>query len=110
VGAGDFVEIDSATIVATRSTPGIDPRRREDQKERAMETHRHKSVDELLRSDHYTAEEVAALLEIGVNIVRHAAYVGELPAQIVGHDIISIRREDVIAWYNARDSGDAASS
>jgi hypothetical protein len=110
VGADGSVSVDSATIVSTRSTPGIDLGQREDQKESAMETHRPKSVDELLRSDHYTAEEVATLLEIGVNIVRHAAFVGELPAQIVGHDIISIRREDVIAWYNARDGGDAVSS
>jgi excisionase family DNA binding protein len=75
-----------------------------------MESRHPKSADELLHSDHYTAEELAALLEIGVNIVRHAVYAGELPAQVVGHTIVSIRREDVLAWYATRQRDDAASS
>jgi hypothetical protein len=38
-------------------------------------------------------------LEIGIDVVRHAAFTGELRAQIVEHDIISICRDDVLAWF-----------
>ncbi|MDF3016301.1 MAG: hypothetical protein K0R44_1526, partial [Thermomicrobiales bacterium] len=48
-------------------------------------------------------DEVAELLGIGVHIIQHAAFSGELRAQIVGHDIISLRRDDVLAWLEARD-------
>jgi aryl carrier-like protein len=72
-----------------------------------MERRSHHSVAELLQQDHYTPEEVADLLEIGLNVVRHAAFSGELRAQIVEHDIISIRREDVIAWMRAPGGPDA---
>lgn len=60
------------------------------------------SIYELLLADHYTPHEVAALLEIGEHTVQNAVFEGELPAQVVGHDIVSIRREDVIAWFNQR--------
>ena len=35
--------------------------------------------------------------------MRHAAFTGELRAQIVEHDIICIRRDDVLAWLAATD-------
>jgi hypothetical protein len=38
-----------------------------------------------------------------VHIIQHAAFTGELRAQIVGHDIISIHRDAVLAWLEARD-------
>jgi hypothetical protein len=62
----------------------------------------------LLLQDQYTPEEVADLLEIGLNVVRHAAFSGALRAQIAEHDIISIRREDVLAWVRASEGPDAA--
>jgi excisionase family DNA binding protein len=68
-----------------------------------MERRPHHSLHELLLQDRYTPEEVAELLEIGLETVRHAAFAGELRAQIVGHDIISIRREDVLAWVKAQE-------
>ena len=68
-----------------------------------MERRPHHSLQELLLQDQYTPEEVADLLEIGLDVVRHAAFSGDLRAQIAEHDIISIRREDVLAW--ARESG-----
>ena len=54
-------------------------------------------MDELLQQERYTPDELAQLLGIGVHIIQHAAFSGELRAQIVGHDIISIRRDDVLA-------------
>lgn len=63
-----------------------------------MERRGHRSVEELLRQDQYTPEEVADLLGIGLDAIRHAAFTGELRAQIAGHDIISVKREDVLAW------------
>jgi excisionase family DNA binding protein len=63
-------------------------------------------VYELLQQERYTPEEVAELLGIGMHIIQHAAFSGELRAQIVGHDIISIRRDDVLAWLEARDGLD----
>ena len=73
-----------------------------------MERHTPESVYELLQRERYTPEEVADLLEIGLDGVRHAAFTGELPAQIVDGDIISIRREDVVAWFRAREGNDPA--
>jgi excisionase family DNA binding protein len=67
-----------------------------------MERHRDESIYELLQHELYTPEEVARLLGISVHIVQHAAFTHELRAQIVGHDIMSIRREDVIAWFEQR--------
>ena len=61
----------------------------------------HHSLQELLLQDQYTPEEVAELLGIGLDVVRHAAFSGELRARIAEHDIISIRREDVLAWVGA---------
>ena len=68
-----------------------------------MERRPHHSLHELLLQDRYTPEEVAELLEIGLETVRHAAFAGELRAQIAGHDIISIRRDDVLAWLGAQE-------
>ena len=68
-----------------------------------MERHRHESVYGLLQHERYTLEEVAELLGIGLAVVRHAAFTGELRAQIIGHDIIGLRRDDILAWLKERD-------
>jgi hypothetical protein len=67
-----------------------------------METRRRESTYELLHHERYTVNDVARLLEIDVHIVQHAAFAGELRAQILGHHILSVRREDVVAWWTAR--------
>jgi hypothetical protein len=67
-----------------------------------MEWRTQKTIYELLQADCYTAHELATLLGIGEHIVQCAAFEGELPAKIIGHHIISIRREDVEVWYDAR--------
>ncbi len=80
-----------------------------------MERPTHRTSDELLREDRYTPEEVAELLwpegpadllHGGLDVVRHAAFSGELRALIVGHDIVSIHRDDLLAWLEVR--GDRA--
>ena len=58
---------------------------------------------ELLRQDRYTPEELAALLPVEVDLIRQAAFQGRLPAEIVGRDIVAIRREDVLRWLAERD-------
>jgi aryl carrier-like protein len=45
-----------------------------------MERRSHHSLPDLLQQDQYTPEEVAELLEIGLDVVRHAAFSGELRA------------------------------
>ena len=71
-----------------------------------MERRTQHTAYELLQQDHYTPEEVAELLGIGLDVVRHAAFTGELCAQIIEHDIISIQRDDVLAWLGTRDGVD----
>jgi len=58
---------------------------------------------ELLQQDQYRADEVAKLLGIGLAIVRHAAFTGELRAEIVGHHILRLRRDDVLVWLGTRE-------
>lgn len=63
-----------------------------------MERRVHPSQYELLHQDQYTPEEVAELLGMGIGVVRHVAFTGELRAQIIGHDIVSISRTDLLVW------------
>jgi hypothetical protein len=74
-----------------------------------MERQTRASVYELVQQDHYTPEELSALLGIGLDTIRHAAFTRELRAQILEHDILRIRREDVIAWLDERESHDQGS-
>ena len=71
-----------------------------------MERRAHDSIRELLQRDRYTPEEVSELLGIGLDVIRHAAFAGTLRADIEGHDIISLRRDDVLAWIQTRDGSD----
>lgn len=67
-----------------------------------MERHEPCSIYELLQRDRYTPAEVADLLGIDRHVVSRAAFSGELRARIVGHHIVSLRRDDVIAWLDER--------
>lgn len=71
---------------------------RRGKREALVERHTPESMYELLQHDRYTPEEVSRLLGIGLDVVRHAAFTSQLPAEIVGEDIVSIRREDVVRW------------
>jgi excisionase family DNA binding protein len=73
-----------------------------------MERRTDVSIDELLHHERYTPEELARLLGIGIDVIRHAAFAGELRAQKAGHDIVSLQREDVLAWLAQRDARDSA--
>jgi hypothetical protein len=50
----------------------------------------------------YRPEELADLLRMSVEVIRHAVFSGELPAEIVGNDIVSIKRADVVTWLAQR--------
>ena len=71
-----------------------------------MERRTPHSISELLLQDRYTPEEVSELLGIGLDVIRHAAFAGTLRANIEGHDIISLERDDVLAWLQTRDGSD----
>jgi hypothetical protein len=59
-------------------------------------------MDRLMRQDHFTPQELADLLDMPLSLITHDAYAGKLKAEIVDHDILSIRREAVIAWLESR--------
>jgi hypothetical protein len=73
----------------------------------AMERRLHRSIDESLQQDQYTPEEAADLLEIGIDVVRHAAFTGALRAQVVAHDIITISRHDLLTWFGRSEIAEA---
>ena len=68
-----------------------------------MERRTPHSIYELLQQDQYRADEVAKLLGIGVHIIQHAAFTGELRAEIVGHHILRLRRDDLLVWLGTRE-------
>ena len=59
-------------------------------------------IEALLHQDTYTPEEAAEVAGIPLRTVRAAAFRGDLKARIVGHDIISIERGDLLAWLQDR--------
>ena len=73
-----------------------------------MERRMHHSMYELLQQERYTPEEVVELLGISVHIIQHAAFSGDLRAQIVGHDIVSLHRDNVLAWLEGNNAQDRA--
>jgi excisionase family DNA binding protein len=60
------------------------------------------SSDVILHKDHYSPEELAELLSMTVDHIRGAVHNGRLHAMVIDHRIISIRREDVLAWLESR--------
>lgn len=62
----------------------------------------HIAVLESLTREHFSPEELAELLGIGVEVIRHAVRRGELKAFIVEHHIIDITRSDALKWLHAR--------
>lgn len=60
------------------------------------------AMETLLRET-YRPEELAALLRIDVEVIRHAVFSGDLPAKLVGHDIVGINRSDVVVWLKQRE-------
>ena len=68
-----------------------------------IERELHPSAYALQHQETYTLEEAAHVLMIGVNSVRHAVFTGELPAQVIGHDIVAIGRHEILIWFLARE-------
>jgi len=66
------------------------------------ETTTDKTMDELLHQTSYTPVELAKLLDVPQTLIEHEAYAGRLKAYIVDHNIISIRRDDALAWMDNR--------
>jgi excisionase family DNA binding protein len=60
------------------------------------------NYSELLRKDHYTPDEAAYLLGIDNDVINQAVHRGRLPALMVGNDIISIKRGDLVHWLETR--------
>ena len=67
-----------------------------------MEIKLNESIEELLHHETYRPEQLAELLTIAEDVIRHAVYAGELPATVVGHDVVAIRRPDVLQWLELR--------
>jgi hypothetical protein len=65
---------------------------------------RHRSLDPdfdtLFHKEKYTVEEVAYLLDRTPAFVASAVWNHLLPASIAGHEIILIRRHDLLEWLS----------
>lgn len=59
--------------------------------------------EQLLHAEVYTEEELSRLVGIGVDVIRRAAREGRLPARIINHEVISIRRDDALEWIRNRE-------
>ena len=55
-------------------------------------------IQELLLQSVYTPEEAAKVLGMDVQRIYAAAFRGELRALIVGDDVVSIERADLLRW------------
>jgi excisionase family DNA binding protein len=53
----------------------------------------------------FRVSEVARLLGISADRIRHAVQTGELAAERVGHAIVRIHRADLLAWLNTQGPG-----
>ena len=60
------------------------------------------SIHDLLRQEHYTPDELAHLLDMSASLIRREARAGRLHASIVEHQVLDIRREDVVRWLQER--------
>lgn len=67
-----------------------------------LERHGDRSMAELLHAERYTPEELSELTGVGIDVIRRAAYDGELTATVVDTDIVSIPRASALAWLERR--------
>lgn len=61
--------------------------------------------DYSVRHEVCTVEEVGGLLGISVEVIRHAIVAGELQALHAGHQVVGIRRAEVVRWLTERGPG-----
>lgn len=57
---------------------------------------------ELLDRDQYTPDEAAHLLGIDNDVIHQAVHRGRLKATMIGNDIVSIDRGDLVGWLDNR--------
>lgn len=57
---------------------------------------------ELLNRDQYTPDEAAYLLGMDNDVIYQAVYRGRLKAVMIGEDIVSIDRGDLVRWLETR--------
>ena len=58
-------------------------------------------IFDLMHKDRYTVAELAELLNCSPHRIEDSVFAGDLPAEIVNHQIISISRHDAIAWLES---------
>ncbi len=58
---------------------------------------------DLLTLEVYTPQEAAEVLNLPVDRVLRAAFGGDLRAHIVGGDVVSVTRADLVAWLRWRE-------
>jgi excisionase family DNA binding protein len=61
-------------------------------------------LDEILRHDCYSPEELAVLLGVNRHTIEQAAHRGELRAEMLDHHIVSISRDAVVRWIEGQPS------
>ena len=65
------------------------------------------TVWDVMQHDHYTPKELARLLGTETTLVCEEVFHGRLKAKVVNHHVVSITRDDAIAWLRARAQTDA---
>ena len=58
--------------------------------------------DTLFHKEIYTPEEAAELASCHIDRIYEAAHAGHLRSLIIGQDVISIKRSDLVAWMAER--------
>jgi excisionase family DNA binding protein len=58
-----------------------------------------------LHDESYRVQDVAHLLGMHPDVIRHAIQAGELRAEQAGHNVVCISRADLLAWLDARGPG-----
>lgn len=71
---------------------------------RVDETTTHGDLYELLHQEKYTPEEAAHVLNMRLRTILAAAFGGDLKAEIISGDVISITRTDLVAWLKWREN------
>lgn len=59
-------------------------------------------IEALLKQESYSPEEVASIVRIPLRSINSAVFQGDLKANVVNHDIVSIERSDLIDWLRNR--------
>lgn len=58
--------------------------------------------DTLFHKEIYTPEQAAQLASCSIDRIYEAAHAGRLKALVIGHDVVSIKRADLVAWMTER--------